>query len=223
MAMTRAWSMSKVVFIAGAAGILAGCGGSYTSDYVPPQDGRARVVWEGNRAVAVLPDQRQDRSCSEAVRGLQTNPGEYTTYYGGPRGVVYYRPWIVVRPAPIVFVGSGRVGAGSVRSVPRTGASPSVSGSVKSGGSGGGVGSTGSGGGGGGGGGGGDMGKAAIVLAVVALLTLPIITLGVGLSRPEPEAAVAEAIDEVNAYNDLARLPASPCGQTAVEAAGGGQ
>jgi hypothetical protein len=59
---------------------------------------------------------------------------------------------------------------------------------------------------------GGDIGKAAVVLVVVALLTLPIITLGLGLGRPEPSKKVAEEIDRVNAYNDLARLSDSPCG-----------
>ncbi len=213
MAMKRASSMWKVVFVAGAAGILSGCG-SYTSDYVAPKDGRARAVWDDDKVVASMPSGDGGRGCSEAIRGLQANPSEYTTYYGGSsRGVIYYRPWIVVRPAPLVIVGSGRVGStgGTVSRVP---ASASV-GSSKGGSSGGS--SLGSGGSSGGGGGGGDMGKAALVLVVVALLTLPIITLGLGFSRPEPEGQVATAIDEVNAYNDLARLPESPCVAEPVE------
>ncbi|MDI3291101.1 hypothetical protein [Polyangium sp. 15x6] len=211
MAMASPWGASKAIFVAGSLGILSGCG-SYTSDYVPPQDGRARVLWDDDRVVASLPSEVSGPGCSEAIRNLPADPGQYSTYYGGSTGVVYYRPWIIVRRAPVVIVGSGG-GSSATRTIHRTPAAPTVGGSSASisgpggGKSGGGK----SGGGGGGGGGGGDLGKAAVVLAVVALLTLPIITLSLGLTRPEPEGDVANAIDEVNAYNDLARLPGSPC------------
>lgn len=214
MAMVSPWGASKAIFVAGSLGILSGCG-SYTSDYVPPKDGRARVVWVDDRAVASLPSEALGPGCSEAVRNMPADPAQYSTYYGGSSGVVYYRPWIRVRPAPLIIVSSGGA-SNAPRSVHRTPAAATVGGS-SGGGSGsisgpGGSSSGKSGGsGGGGGGGGGDLGKAAVVLAVVALLTLPIITLSLGLSRPEPEGDVANAIDDVNAYNDLARLPDSPC------------
>ncbi|MDI1430376.1 hypothetical protein [Polyangium sorediatum] len=208
MAMASPWGTSKAILAVGSLGILAGCG-SYTSDYVPPQDGRARVLWQDDHVVASLPSEISGINCSEAVRNLPAEPQQYSSYYGGSTGVVYYRPWIVVRPSPLVIVGSGS-GSTTPRAIPRTAATPSVASSGGSssisGGGGGGKSS-----GGGGGGGGGDLGKAAVVLAVVALLTLPIITLSLGFTRPEPEADVASAIDEVNAYNDLARLPDSPC------------
>ncbi|WP_281326706.1 hypothetical protein [Polyangium sp. 6x1] len=220
--MASRWGTSKAIFVAGSLGILAGCG-SYTSDYVPPQDGRARVVWDDDRAVAFLPSEASARDCSEAVRNLPADPGQYSTYYGGSTGVVYYRPWIIVRPAPVVIVGSSGA-SNAPRAIHRTPASATASSS--SGGGGGsisgpsGSGGSKSGGGGGGGGGGGDLGKAAVVVAVVALVALPIITLSLGLTRPEPEKEVADAIDDVNAYNDLARLPGSPC---AVDPAGAAQ
>ncbi|MDI1482510.1 hypothetical protein [Polyangium sp. y55x31] len=226
MAMASPWGASKAIFVAGSLGILSGCG-SYTSDYVPPQDGRARVLWDDDHVVASMPSEISKPNCSEAVRNLPADPKEYSTYYGGSTGVVYYRPWIRIRPAPLIIVSSGGA-SNAPRTISRAPADPTVggssggsSGSFSGPGGGGGVKGGGgkSGGGGGGGGGGGDLGKAAVVLAVVALLTLPIITLSLGLSRPEPEGDVANAIDEVNAYNDLARLPDSPCVAQPAEAA----
>ncbi|MDC3958394.1 hypothetical protein [Polyangium jinanense] len=227
MAMASPWGASKAIFVAGSLGILSGCG-SYTSDYVPPKDGRARVLWDDDRVVASLPSEVSGRGCSEAIRNLPADPAQYSTYYGGSTGVVYYRPWIIVRPAPVVIVGSGGGVSNAPRTIHRTPADATVrspsgggSGSISGPGGGGGGGKSGgsSGGGGGGGGGGGDWGKAAVVVAVVALLTLPIITLSLGLTRPEPEGDVANAIDEVNAYNDLARLPGSPCAVEPAEVA----
>lgn len=185
-----------------AAMLTTGCG-SYTSEYVPPKDGRARVVWQDDRVVASMPDRANSAGCTEAVNEVQSDPGVYRTYYGGSPSIIIWRPWVIVT--------STNRGSTSMR--PRTPASPT--GISKGGGSGGGgsLGSLGSGSsGGGGGGGGGDIGKAAVVLVVVAMLTLPFITLGLGLSRPEPEETVSREIDKVNAFNDLARLSDSPCG-----------
>jgi uncharacterized membrane protein YgcG len=188
-----------------AAMLTTGCG-NYTSDYVPPKDGRARALWQEDRVVASLPDAANGASCAEAVSDVQSVPTRYRTYYGGSPSVVIWRPWIVV-------TSSNNAGS-SVR--PHVPASPTA---ISHSGGGGGLGHVGSGSSGGGssggssgGGGGGDIGKAAVVLVVVALLTLPIITLGLGLGRPEPSEQVAQEIDKVNAYNDLARLSDSPCG-----------
>jgi hypothetical protein len=191
------------------AGLAMGCG-NYTSNYSPPKDGRARAVWQEDRVVASLPADAQSGECRQAVSEVQTDPGYYRTYYGGSPNIIIWRPWVIV-----TGTGSSRVAASpTVSRVPATGSvkSPSRGGggrgsSVGSGG--------GSSGGSSGGGGNGDLGKAAVVLVVVALLTLPIITLGLGLGRPEPSKEVAEQIDAVNAYNDLARLNGSPCGAEA--------
>jgi len=207
-------SMWKAMIGIGAAGLLSGCG-SYTSDYVPPNDGRARAIWDDDRVVASLPEGSM-AGCTDAVDEVRSEPRRYSAYYGGSTRVVVYRPWIVVHHhhhvPPPVFVGPGHAHP-SPGGVVRTPATPGVSGSKGS------SGGSKSGSSGSSGGGNGDIGKAAIVLVVVALVTLPIITLGLGLGRPEPSGKVATAIDEVNAYNDLARLPGSPCSATVVEVA----
>jgi hypothetical protein len=163
-----------------AAMLATGCG-SYTSEYVPPKDGRARAVWHDDRVVASMPDGANRAGCSEAITEVQADPIRYRTYYGGSPSIIIWQPWVVVR--------SSNRGSTSMR--PRTPAAPTGISKGGSSGGGGGVGSIGSGSsgssGGGGGGGGGDIGKAAVVLVVVAMLTLPFITLGLGLSRPEPE------------------------------------
>jgi len=189
-----------------AAVLTTGCM-NHTSEYVPPNDGRARAIWQEDRVIASLPSDANSTDCAVALNEVQADPVRYRTYYGGSPTIVVWRPWIVVS-------GSSRV-ATSTR--PRTPASPTaVKGS--SGGSGGGIGSIGSGGGGSsGGGGGGDLGKAAIGLVVIAILALPFINLGVGLGRPEPSEQVAREIDKVNAYNDLARLSGTPCGVEVAE------
>lgn len=192
-----------------AAALTTGCM-NYTSEYVPPKDGRARAIWQEDRVVASLPSDANSTACSSAINEVQADPVRYRTYYGGSPTIVVWRPWIVV-------TGTNRVASSSAG---RVAATPTA---IKgaSGGSGSGGGSFGSGGGssgGGGGGGGGDLGKAALVLVVVAILALPFINLGVGLGRPEPSGQVATEIDKVNAYNDLARLSGSPCGAEPVEA-----
>jgi hypothetical protein len=184
-----------------AAALLTGCG-NYTSDYVPPKDGRARAVWQEDRVVASMPEGANRADCSEAVYDVQGNPTRYRTYYGGPSGIIIWRPWVVVTST------SSRTVRTSSRA-PATAVVRASGGGSSGGGSLGNLGSGSSSG--GGGGGGGDIGKAAVVLVVVAMLALPFITLGLGLGRPEPSKAVAEEIDKVNAYNDLARLDDSPC------------
>jgi hypothetical protein len=191
------WSAPLVVAM-----LATGCG-NYTSEYMPPKDGRARAVWQKDRVVASMPDGADRAGCSEAVTEVQANPVTYRTYYGGSPRIIIWQPWIVVSS-------TNRVSP-SIR--PRVPATPTGVLRGGSGGGGGGLGSLGSGS--GGGGGGGDIGKAAVVLVVVALVSLPFITLGLGLGRPEPSEEVAQEIDKVNAYNDLARLSDSPCGVAA--------
>jgi hypothetical protein len=200
------------------AAFSAACGG-YTSDYVPPKDGRARVLFHGERAVASLPP--ADTGC---LRAIQESPAELPPYLVGRGGgggvtVVYWTPGlhvhasharVRVQPAgaqrtlatPVarsVGGGSGPVGGGGVKS------SGGGGGGVKSsGGSGTGFGL--------GKGSGGSSGKdLAVFAAVVVLLTLPVVALVMVASSPESGPDVADAMDRVNAYNDLARSPGSPC------------
>lgn len=192
------WSAPLVAAI-----LTTGCG-NYRSDYIPPQDGRARAVWQEDRVVASLPAGAQG-DCSVAVGQVQDNPTMYRTYYGGSPTIVVWQPWVVVRSSNSSYRPS---------SAPRTAANPTAvrPGGGSGGGSGGSFGSGGSSGSSGGGsGGGGDLGKAAVVLVVVAIMTLPIINVALGLGRPEPSKQVAQEIDAVNAYNDLSRLEGSPC------------
>jgi hypothetical protein len=50
------------------------------------------------------------------------------------------------------------------------------------------------------------------VLAVGALIALPIVTVGLALGHPEPEDEVADEIDRINKYNDHARHAWRTCG-----------
>jgi hypothetical protein len=62
-----------------------------------------------------------------------------------------------------------------------------------------------------GGGGQGSLDRALGYLAVLALLVLPAVDLGLAIANPESPTRSSDAIDGVNAYNDLARWPGSPC------------
>jgi hypothetical protein len=54
-------------------------------------------------------------------------------------------------------------------------------------------------------------GKALVVLAVVALIVLPIVDVSLALANPESAKRSSQSIDQVNAWNDLARTPGTPC------------
>lgn len=176
------------------AGLLAtGCGG-YTSEYVPPQDGRPRLLWQDNKVVPVIAN-GVPQSCTDAV-GEISGGAESRPLRGHGGGGTYYVP---VRTVVVVNVhGPGFI------PVPRPLLPPLLPGSS-------GIGKLG-----GGGGGSGDMGKAAVVVAVVALLVLPFVAIGLATGRPEPESEVALAIDRVNAQTDLARVEGSPCDELVV-------
>lgn len=140
--------------------------------------------------------------------------GYWVPVYYGPRIVVVHRH---VAPEPHIHHHHGHAvhrpatptsggGSGGGIGTPVAGGGGSSGGGGKTTGS--------SSGGGSGGGGDGDLGKAAVVLAVIALLALPAIAIGLSAGRTEDETDAALAIDRVNAYNDSARTPGTPCAAT---------
>lgn len=192
------------LLLPGLATLAMGCGG-YTSSYVPPADGRPRLVWSDDKPVPMISTPMPD-ACSAAVESLTGGGGEIKVGHrvaGGHVSGGYYVPArtvVVVHGGPVFVPVPHPI-------VPHV----SVSGS----GGGGGIGHIG-----GGGGGSGDLGKAAVVLVVVAIATLPFIALGLAVGRPEPEGQVAAAIDHVNAQTDLARTEGSPCDEMIVAGEG---
>ena len=188
--------------VAVAIGLLSGC--SYTSRYVPPPDGRARAVWEENHVAMDVAGQLP-RECRAAVRQVASGSrplvvergaeeaaaGAYWAprYFGPPIMVVTpgFAPHLMLRPlfAPRIHFSRGlRHGIGA-----RGPAGPLVNT----------------------GGGGNDLGKAAAVLAVVALIVLPVVDVALALSNPENVKASQWGMSQVAAYNDLSRQPGSPC------------
>lgn len=174
--------------------MVIGCGG-YTSEYVPPPDGRPRLVWQDNKVVPMMAN-AMPAPCSSEVDALLGGSGSVRvprSYSGGGTYWVPVRTVAVVRvhgPVPLPLPRASFGGSGGVGGIGKLG--------------------------GGGGGGGGDLGKAAIVVAVLAISVLPFIALGLAAGTPEPEKEVADAIDRVNAQTDLARMPGSPCDELVV-------
>ncbi|HTN84437.1 MAG TPA: hypothetical protein VL242_12145 [Sorangium sp.] len=200
---------------------LSGCG-SYISDYVPPPDRRARPVYRDGAVVmeiggstpaclsgedgpgGALPPylERASRDPAQAAP-VRFSGGFWVPIYFGPRIVVEHRgvappPPHLHRPVP---------GVARSPASPSRGVTSRPGGSAPSGGSGSGSGS--------------DGAEAAAFLlatfAVVALVALPPVAVGLSVGRPEREKDTALALDHVNAFNDLARTPGSPC---AVDAPG---
>lgn len=207
----------------------AGC--AYRSEYVAPQDGRARVVWGSNdHPAAELAGTSPSPVCSSELKQLTNHhevllasgqrlsldapilqPIAYRVvssgyweprYYGPNLNIIVVRPGLVPHlPHPPLFLPTL---ARPIVSAPVY-TPPRISG----GGGGGGGMKLGSGGGGGGDGKG--LGIAVLVAIVVAVTTLPAIALGFASSFPEPTYKSSTAIDVVNAYNDLLRSSGSPC------------
>jgi len=171
--------------------LATGCGG-YTSEYLPPQDGRPRLVWADNKVVPMIANAVPGECTAEvdSLAGGGSSP-RMSGYRGGGTYYVPVRTVVVVRGSGAIVPGPrlifpGLVGGGS------------------------GIGKL------GGGGGSDDLGKAAVFVAVVAILVLPFVALGLATGRPEPEKEVAQAIDRVNAQTDLARVEGSACDEMLV-------
>lgn len=161
---------------------------------------------------------------ASAVPAYERYAGGYWTpsYYGPNLNVIVVRPGVrlghvPLLPRPPLFLPAlpRPIGGGVVYSPP----SVRIGGVAKGGGGG-------SGGGfkmpSGGGGGGGGSGKGAevlvIIVIVIAVTTLPAIALGFSSSFPEPTYESSRVIDVVHAYNDLLRIPGSPCYPVIAEA-----
>jgi hypothetical protein len=187
---------------------LSGC--VYRSTYVPPNDGRARLVWTGTEVSAYSPSTTPE--CLARVNLVKRVP---------------VSPWMALEPESDVWVpdadlspdgaviigGRGRHAWGG--RVPPGYGSRGFSGGRFGGGGrlgaphlgGGHVG----GGGGGHGGGGGDLGKAALALIVLAYVAMPTASIIWITDRPE-STSVASGMDDVHAYNDLVRSGDPVCG-----------
>jgi hypothetical protein len=200
---------------------LAGC--SYQSTYVPPPDGRARVIWKSNDAVGMeVAGAGPTELCQQEITGVRDRAAEARRAgrayeYGPSSGVAwvpryYGPPIIVVQPGlpppflrpPLFLPRLGR---------PLPPGHVSISGNIGVRGSGGGGSGGGHGGGGHGGGGssGGDLGALVVVILVIAVSVLPALALGYAASMPESAGTSSSVTDFVNAYNDLSRLPGTPC------------
>lgn len=198
---------ARAVAAAAALAGLSGC--SYTSTYVPPNDGRARLVWTGRQVGESLPV--MDGACASHVAALSSEPWPVAaetreTWWDPERDADATSAGVSVNGGVSFGSGGHHVG-GHVH-----GASGGGHVGVASGGSSG-AGHSGGGGGGGhgGGGGGGNWGEGAVVLVVLAFVVAPIVSVIWSTDRPE-ETTVAGSMDRVHAYNDTIRSGESPCG-----------
>ncbi len=162
------------------AGLAPGCG--YTSDYVPPRDGRARAIWRDDKAVIAGPAELPNCATREQPPDGYRHrvPQDAHGYYYAPTGstsvhvglVVVGRPPILLPHLPSSAVPGANLG----------------------------------------GGGGVDGGEYLfVILAVGAIVAFPFVAMGLALGHPEPEEEVAVALDQVNAYNDELRERLARC------------
>ena len=180
--------------------VLSGPGCSYKSTYVAPKDGRARLVWTGTDVAPDLGGVSPSREClSLAGFGVdEERPGGPAPGRRGQWSPRFYGPPIVLLSpgmAPVWGTGPARPIFGPVFPGPL---SPGVLvlprasffvgiWSLR-----------------------GVDGKAAAALAVLLVASLSIVDFALALDEPESRRSVA-AMDRVNAYNDWARTPGSPC------------
>ncbi|HEY3450819.1 MAG TPA: hypothetical protein VGK67_30965 [Myxococcales bacterium] len=202
---------------------LASC--AYASDYVVPNDDRARVLWRDGEPRAVVP--ARSGTCELATREASQNyaPPDSVRRCAedGSCGQVRVDPWIFIDGVPHAHPPLFGLHASDVAVAPISPPAPAGGGvplhpgdpvpspggthhampaPPKGGGSSSGSSSMGS---------LGDMKELAVVVAVLAILTMPAVAIALASSRPESETGAAHAVDQVNAYNDLARSPGSAC------------
>ncbi|MGI5862462.1 MAG: hypothetical protein ACOX6T_10460 [Myxococcales bacterium] len=192
-----------------ALGLAAGCG--YTSTYVPPDDGRARVVWRDGSAVALVPAQseacwREVQRASGTTQPLVADAApaasvSHDVHVHLPIWVhVHHRHHHHLHPHAHLHhahhaatAHSGAPDSGPHKAVSANAPSDSSS-SVRSSNT--------------------DL-RLLIVAATVALVSMPIVAIALALDEPERPVEAAAAADVVNAFNDLARVPGSACAATA--------
>lgn len=82
------------------ASLVTGCS-TYTSEYLPPQDGRARAVWDANRVVVHMPSSLP-RCRHQVVAEVRQKYGRY--FPSDPQG--YYVPPPPRASTSIIIIGS---------------------------------------------------------------------------------------------------------------------
>jgi hypothetical protein len=183
--------------------VASNCG--YQSSYVPLADGRARPVWKNNDVVMDLGTTAVGEACFDEL--LAWSGSDRLRLVGGdvkrpprPRRLGELAPAVgfwapvyfgaaLVAPAPGVAPLLPRPAlfapAVVVAAPPVPGAAPPVGRDF-------------------------DLDKAGAILAVIALLVLPIVDVSLAAAPPETDRS-SDAIDQVNVLNDLARSAGTPC------------
>lgn len=178
-------SLLRRVSVCGLVGVLVFSSCSYTSDYVAPSDGRARLVWHDGEPTAAVPTGTQ-ACAAQAVRlsGRELDLGPCNNgRCAEPR---FFWPVFYVGPPLLVPVPPHGL-------PPRSNAAPHRASPVGTKGS------------------GGMDARAVIVVAALALVSMPIVAIALAASRPERPVEVAGAIDYVNTMNDVVRDPNNGC------------
>lgn len=166
---------------------LGGCG--YTSSYVAPPDGRARMGWVDGQLTAIMP--RPDMQLCYGEAPPEGAPPAELPPEEAPRrrhggGVVLV--WVPYVPPPVVVVSGPKI-IGPSRFL----AGPSVGSTTK-------IRDT------------NNLPKeAAVLLAVALFVAMPVISIALAVDPPGTDDAVASAMDEVNETNDRLRQAAVPC------------
>jgi hypothetical protein len=186
--------------------LALGC--AYTSHYTAPLDGRARPVWTGSGVAVELAGAPLTEACATQLGVYGTDgrihllTGELKPAPLEPSARVTVAPivWVPIYfGAPLVAVGGlppplphpplfspSLLGAGALVDAAnaRAPSSPAA---------------------------GNDFARLGAIVAVIAIVVMPVIDVTVAVIPAENGDRAAESIDQANLYNDLARTPGSPC------------